>query len=140
MPESDRRSAQRKESVLLLENGIWHDRNNKTSSAVQIPRLKGSHECSSANSVSFLSFRCGFTLKVFLCLCSSMRYFWINGSIPKDIKITPQHSKTPDCESQLSPRGHSEPTPCNAFVRVFPRLPLTSKTSFLPDFAVGLGM
>ena len=63
MPEPDGRSAQRE--VLLLENSIWHDRNSRTSSAVEIPRLKGSHECSSANSVSFLSFRCGFTLKSF---------------------------------------------------------------------------
>ena len=62
MPEPDGRSAQRE--VLLLENSIWHDRNSRTSSAVEIPRLKGSHERSSANSV-ILSFRCGFTSKSF---------------------------------------------------------------------------
>ena len=73
MPEPDGRSAQRE--VLLLENSIWHDRNSQTSSALQIPRLKGSHECSSANSVdsalenraqgSCWSFRCSFELKSF---------------------------------------------------------------------------
>ena len=62
MPEPDGRSAQRE--VLLLENSIWHERNSRTSSAVEIPRLKGSHERSSANSV-ILSFRCGFTSKSF---------------------------------------------------------------------------